>query len=385
MKARLLTLIIFPLISSYSFANKLSCTGYYTAKKLLQLGSSHTEVRQFSSGRKMKVNVSKGSKLETEKTITVVLHGLGKSSSDLSHLVEEAKKRGDTLVTLDLHGFGETAKLNNNYIGNSKIPFEFNRDDVMELLQQIDPQYKIKLVGHSYGGGITLAILEKMKQKKVNLNITKAILLSTFAKSLDKYYQDASLSGQNLQVALDFMNPYLKQTGLPSQALDSIDQWNNYFLFAGNSLAQKLRDSVYAWNPYLDPMRNSASSLPNFMANMILAPFHIVANAELSDIQKWQSKPFEFPQLLINNVNVINGIRDLNFLDYSKDLSLPTRVSFKVVHAQNDVVVPNTITQELQARLIKEGYSVESVSLHDENHYYLYSPYVDKIYDLIMD
>ncbi|NUM42682.1 MAG: efflux RND transporter permease subunit, partial [Leptospiraceae bacterium] len=69
--------------------------------------------------------------------------------------------------------------------------------------------------------------------------------------------------------------------------------------------AQQLRDSAYAWNPYLDPIRNSASSLPNFMANMVLAPFHIIANAEISDIQNIVLKQENGVPIFIKNIGSV--------------------------------------------------------------------------------
>lgn len=379
----LLTLVL--QVNSLVFASPNMCKDYYQRSSKIGLNKNFSEVLTLSSNRKMKVSFYRGSQLEKKKEITVVLHGLGKSSKDLKYLRDEAIKNGDSLFVLDLHGFGETAKLNDQYAHTGNVPYHFNRDDILEILQSFDSKYKIKLVGHSYGGGIALSILEKMKQKNISLNISKVILLSTFVKSLDKYYQDAAFSGQNILVALDYMNPVLKQVGVPSHFIETMDQWNNYFVFTSSYLAQQFRDSLYAWNPFLNPLRNSASSMPNYMANMILAPYHILANSEISEIKEWQNHPFELPQLLLSNVSVINGIQDLNFLDYSKKVAIPNNINIKVVHAQNDSVVPNTITQEFQTKLIKDGFSVESLSLMDENHYYLYSEHISKLYHLLFD
>lgn len=385
MFTKILSLPLLFIMYSLAAYSGPSCLGYYSSTKLLSLNQSQEKVVTLSSNRKMKIVFQKGHKFDSKKELTVVLHGLGKSSANFEDLKQEAARRGDSVLLLDLHGFGETAKLNNNYFGKNSIPYEMNRDDVLEILQSFDPNVRIKLVGHSYGGGITLSILEKIAHDKIKINITDAALLSTFAKSMDKYYQDAAFSGQNMQVALDYMNPILKMAGFPKHLIESMDHWNNYFLFSSNAISQQFRDSMYAWNPFLDPVRNTASSLPNFMANMMLAPFHIVANSELKDIKKWQEKPQELAQLLLNNVGAINGIQNLNFLDYSKKLNFPKHIKLKFVHAQNDSVVPNTMTQELQKRFIDAGYNIKAVSLLDENHYYLYASDIANNYDLIFN
>ncbi|MCB0369834.1 MAG: alpha/beta hydrolase, partial [Bdellovibrionales bacterium] len=147
----------------------------------------------------MKTVFQQGRQFKSKKEIIVVLHGLGKSSSDLKYFMQEAEKKDDSVLAIDLHGFGETAVLNNNYKSETSIPYEYSRDDVFEILKQIPSDINIKLIGHSYGGGIALSILKKMAEENTSLNVTTVVLLSTFVKNLDKYYQDAALSGQNIQ------------------------------------------------------------------------------------------------------------------------------------------------------------------------------------------
>lgn len=384
MKKIVLVLLLLQFALSSS-AQSLFCKSYYISTSKLDFTKSFDRIINLSSKRKMQSHFYKGRNLEQKKEIKVILHGLGKSSKDLNHLIEKAQKLGDSVLVVDLHGFGETSGLNNNYQRFTKIPFEYNRDDVLEILKSIDPKYKIKLIGHSYGGGIALSALERLQKEKTELNFSKIILLSPFVKSIDKYFQDSSLTGQNFQVAIDYLNPMLKQFGIPSFYLETVDQWNNFFLFTSNAMAQQIRDSLISMNPLLSPIRENINSVPNYMANMILAPYHILANSEVSDIAYWQSHPLEFPRLLFNNILVINGIRDLNYLDYSQSLKLPKDVAIKVVHAQNDSVNPNTVTQEFQNRLLKQGYRVESISLYDENHYYLYTPITEKLYHQLTD
>lgn len=249
----------------------------------------------------------------------------------------------------------------------------------------IDPNYKIKLIGHSYGGGIALKILERIKQQNLRISIYKVNLLSPLAKNIDKYYQDSSFSGQNFQVTLDYLNPVLKQSGVSGLFLENLDYWNNMFLFNSNLMVQKTRDLIIATNPLLETIRENNNIIPNLMANMFLAPFHILANSDIPTVSYWQTHPTELQKLLLNNILVINGSRNLNFLDYTQKLDLPHDVVYKIVHAQNDSVNPNTVTQELQTRMIQEGFSVEYVSLLDENHYYLYSKDITEFYHLITD
>lgn len=382
------SLSLFILLLQFSFLSHASmmCGSYYGYNKpTINLSQNFSKVFSLSSGRKMKGHFFKGKNFEKNKEVKFILHGLGKSSKDLHHVFEKAQKEGDSLFVVDLHGFGETSQLNQNYPNAAKIPYEHNRDDVLEILKSIDPKYKIKLIGHSYGGGIALKILESLKQQNVKLNFSKVILLSPLAKSIDKYFQDSSFSGQNIQVSMDYLNPIIKQMGISGLFIENLDYWNNMLLFNSNSIAQKTRDFIFATNPFLETFRENANVIPNYAANMFLAPFHILANSDMTEINYWQMHPFELQKLLFNNILVINGSRNLNFLDYSQNLNLPEDVTYKVVHAQNDSVNPNTVTQELQTRMLQEGFSVEHVSLIDEGHYYLYSKEIDNFYHLITD
>lgn len=379
-------LILTTLKALVGSATPVACLSYYSYKtKYLGFSESFSKALTLSSQRKMQVYFEKGFKFESQKKLYVILHGLGKSAADLKYLQSAAQKRGDSVFIIDLHGFGETAKLNNHYLGSSSIPYTHNRDDVLEILTSLDPQVKIVLVGHSYGGGISLSILEKMKQNKLQHNIQKVILLSPFIKNLDKYFQDALLTDKNILVLIDFLSPYLKLAGVPHYLLESMDFWSNFLLFPSNSLTQFTRDSVYSWIPHLEPFRNALSLIPNYYANMTIAPFHIMANSEISEIQRWQQNPFEFSQLLLNNIAVINGNRDLNFLDYSKQLTFPKGIKYKIIHAQNDATNPNTITQEFQTRMQFNGYSTSTLILPHEDHYYLYGEDISQYYDLIFN
>ena len=113
-----------------------SCLLSYSQSQL-SFKSSFSISTTLSSHRKMKTVFQQGRQFKSKKEIIVVLHGLGKSSSDLKYFMQEAEKKDDSVLAIDLHGFGETAVLNNNYKSETSIPYEYSRDDVFEILKQI--------------------------------------------------------------------------------------------------------------------------------------------------------------------------------------------------------------------------------------------------------
>jgi pimeloyl-ACP methyl ester carboxylesterase len=364
-----LTLVIgILLIALHSFSN--ACLSVY---RYSFLTFEKSQIAELPSGRKMQTYFEATSNLKPGDEIVFVLAGLGKASKDVGFFVKESLALGKSVFMVDLHGQGETTKLNPALSSKSEIPFQYNTEDVVAILTQLSQHFKVRIVGHSYGGGIALAAMADLHSKGFILPITKVVLLSPFVKNLDKYYADGMMFGQLPQITADLANPILVQMGVPPAWIKSYDAAVNSVLFSATAGPQQMRDTMIAMNPMFDYWREMMSQGPNFMANMALGPAHMIANADYKDISAWQKNPISLYVNILNNISMINGARDLNFLDYSKKLGLPKHVEFKVVMALNDSVVPNTMNQEFTQRMVRQGYSVIETIFAGENHYYLYN------------
>lgn len=370
------------LFLSFQVSAASKCLPFYEGKATPW---NKTQVIETPSGRLLKMYVDKSTGLKKGDEIIIAVHGLGKSYPDMKPFIDASLDRNKTVVSVELHGHGETYKLNPALQGRAEIPYQFNVEDLLYVMKQLGRTYKIKLVAHSYGGGIALAALAKIKQENIQLPITKVILLSPFVKNLDKYYADSIISGQLTQVASDLANPILNMSGIPSQWINTYNSLINRNMFAANLYIQQFRDSMLAVNPYFDMWREWLSQGPNATANLTMGPAHIVANTNIKDISKWQQNPMALMQIIMNNIAVINGARNLNFLDFSKPLDLPENIEYKMVLAMNDSVVPNTINQEFVLRMNRAGYNIQSQTLAGENHYYLYLPTIKDLYKSIFE
>lgn len=382
MKTYLATFLLLTLTTSFnSVAVASICSNFYQTEVS---HSSKSQIIQTPSGRKIHVQFDQSEGLKKGDEIIVAIHGLGKTYADMQPFVEASLAKKKSVFGIDLLGHGETRKLNPKLNARAEIPYQYNVEDVLYILQQLGLSYKLKIVGHSYGGGIALAVLERMEKENLTIPITEAVLLSPLVKNLDKYYSDALISGQFSQITGDMTNSTLNMMGVHPAWIKMYDSLVNHYLFAGNAFPQQLRDSFLRMNPYLDMWREWFSRGPNTFANISMGPAHVIANAEIKDVQKWQKNPMGLMELIMNNISTINGARDLNFLDFSRPLQLPKNIPYRLVMALNDSVVPNTINQEFAARMIRSGYNIHSQMLDGENHYYIYSESVKKQYNSLI-
>lgn len=370
------------LLGGRSFANSSSeCRAYYSGPKSFTISFHKSEVFELPSGRKVLTHFEKSKDLKLGDEIFVTVLGLGKEFGDLSTFTEAALAHNKSVFSIDLHGHSESNRLNPELANKMVIPHKYNTEDLFFIFKELSKRYKIKPVAHSYGGGIVLDVLSRIEAAKLSLPISDVILLGPLVKNLDKYYSDAVLSGQLPQVSMDLSNPFLNQLGIPAAFINSGDVFVNNLLFNSNAIPQKIRDTMMGLNPFYTMMIEIMSSVPNNMANIFMGPQHMIANANYKQISEWQKNPMLLAQLVKNNMAIVNGSRELNFLDYSKPLRFPKNINYKVVMALNDSVVPNTINQEFVARLKKAGYHVESQMIPGETHYFLYGESIKSLFN----
>ncbi len=362
-----------------SFAN--TCHGWYSSNTIVY---SPQQVLNLPSGRKMKVYFHPTENLKDGDEIIVPIGGLGKSYKDLKVFTETSLSLGKAIFGLDLQGQGETFKLNPDLAWQQAIPAEYNVEDLIFVLKQLGQKYKLRIVPHSYGAGITLEALTQLQKKRIRLPITKVVLISGLAKNLDTYYADAMMSGQMPQIMGDLANPLMNVMGVPPAMINSYDKSVNKVLFTSNSYSQFWRDTLVNGMPIMKMWREMLSVGPNTMGNLLMGPSHMMANASWEDLAAWQRNPALLTQLVFTNIALINGSRNVNFLDYSVPIKIPKYISYKVVMAMNDSVVPNTLSQEFAARLQAGGYEVDSLMIPGETHYFPYGESMRKLFKSVV-
>ncbi|MCK6597736.1 MAG: alpha/beta hydrolase [Bdellovibrionaceae bacterium] len=353
-------------------------------KPLVTFTQSHESLISLSSQRKMNIKFVKGFNFNKQHKVKVILHGLGKSIEDFEYLFTEAKKRGDSILAIDLHGFGKTAKNNDSYSYLQTIPIEYSVHDVLEILSSIDPNIKIDLIGHSYGWGVVYETLKLAQHKGIELNIDTVVNNNGLDKNLDKFYMDTVFTGEYVDVFLEILNPNLSLVGIP-------DEWiqirNSIIRQTANPVRNPLRvtrDYIYSYIPYFELTRNLLTAASTYWSNLLLAQSHIIANSSIGGIQKILNNPDELTKIILYNIAVIFGSRDVNTIDFSKDIELSKKIKYVFVSAANDIVVPSPISHNAVENFSSQGYHVTQFVLARDNHYSIYSPNVSEDYDILM-
>jgi pimeloyl-ACP methyl ester carboxylesterase len=149
------------------------------------------KVTQLREKRSMFVKIEKPIGREPIKYI-FLLHGLLDSHLGWENLTKEAIDKGYGVVRVDLHGHART--LSNNYkLGKNLLAAEdnyrFNVKDVIQVLKIIKKDHGIEkpdLMGHSYGGGIAIAVAAHPFGKYLIGNNLTAV--APYIYRIDGYY-----------------------------------------------------------------------------------------------------------------------------------------------------------------------------------------------------
>lgn len=151
----------------------------------------------------------------------VLIHGLGDQSSKWGPLSSHLVNEGFGVLKVDLHGHGKTLKrfLDREGYPPSRIDYRDQVKDLKKIL--MDPRFeRIHLVGHSYGGGIALAL---SAEPELTSKIVQVSLLAPYVQRLDRYMVNRSLppamlAWKNLYQAFiptDITDFYLDFTSVP--------------------------------------------------------------------------------------------------------------------------------------------------------------------------
>jgi pimeloyl-ACP methyl ester carboxylesterase len=118
---------------------------------------------RLSSGRTLNF---KHSKADSNQETVVFIHGLGKDLSYWDYHIPRLNEYGIGTVRVDLHGHGDTPDQHGEI-----IPADDQVDDVTSLICELGID-KVRVVGHSYGGYVALALPEfvRVRDKLVGID-----------------------------------------------------------------------------------------------------------------------------------------------------------------------------------------------------------------------
>lgn len=167
---------------------------------------------------------------QQNKPIVVLLNGLTATTQNWEVLAQSLATKGIGVLRFDFYGQGKT--LAKYGVPKAAIGFRQQAEDVKSLLQQLNIPQPYNFVGHSYGGGITQAFVEKYPQLIKNM-----ILMAPYTRPVDS--QDLWIKSQVMATKMIF----------PFNKMDS-EQLYDYYL----------KTFIYSSYPYAEP---SILKVPN--------------------------------------------------------------------------------------------------------------------------
>jgi pimeloyl-ACP methyl ester carboxylesterase len=146
----------------------------------------------------------------------VLIHGLGDDLHSLDRIASGLRARGYGVLRVDLHGHGKTLERELALSGGSvprEIPYEDQVQDLAALIAELGLK-NIRLVGHSYGGAIALALGARLGADAV-ASVKSVHLLAPYLMRLDGYAQLSNPVYQYWKLVLgqgwmdSFSDPYV--------------------------------------------------------------------------------------------------------------------------------------------------------------------------------
>lgn len=241
----------------------------------------------------------------------VILHGLGETSKSLEQFANLLKKKGYSILTLDLLGHGETLY---QFAKDQRIPHRVPIESQAEMVLKLLTHLKIRnfhVIGHSYGGGVALKLATLAGRRTQSLT-----LMATLMEKLDNYYLDPLKNIDNIYTS--WLKAYLKANPFLNFWLDPIIE-------------------VYLY----DALKKHYSQ--KFPDNETLAKLHTEAT-----------------------LAVTRGIGNFNALTVFSEVHKSTRVL--IVNSKDDMLSPEKLNDQLFFKLNAQGYLVTIVTLEKTDH-----------------
>ncbi len=313
-----------------------------------------------SSGRKIALIFEKSTTTDAnlKKPIFVMTHGMGESAEAHTELAQIMRDKGYDVLRVSLQGHGETLiesmkKEPIPYI----IPVEDNIRDLAEVLYRVSSDRQVILVGHSYGGAVTLGVAEKFEKMGIASRIKDVVLVASFVKSLDKYYMDSVTSGM---APVQAQKLVLKTLGIPGEWVESFYSPFEKITAPISQMFQYWRDMFYGTIP-VDNYRDMALKPSLEMFKMFQFPLHYAFQAP--PMKGEENLKLDFGLRMKAVLAATRGVSDFNILDYSKELDLPKNVKYILVSGSTDDVVTPSMLNEFKDRLDESGYKTKSMMI----------------------
>lgn len=299
----------------------------------------------------------------------VLNHGLGDHSGRMNALASRYLRDGYPVIRIDLLGHGRTLWRARQSDYNIEDPITMRAQaiatrEVLVIAKNHGAQ-KIRLVGHSLGGGNLLAVaalLDTGRFKEPLLEIVGMNAIAFYAQDLGDWYSTQALVGRPLTESINngmkFVTPEAISKTIDKQYEESNFVVNQFFNMAHAFLNYlgfgKISESITA--PHLE----------KFMYKTYEPYFRHWAEKAGVDLNDPQVK--EALDLQIRSaIAVTKGARSFNIFHPTEQLP-DRRIPIQIVIGEKDDLVPMAMMKQAALRLEELGFQVEFVTIPEAGH-----------------
>lgn len=118
----------------------------------------------------------------SNETIYVGIHGLTDNSNSLQTVTDQLVSQGKTVFRPDLIGHGRSLIKQNSIV---RVNMEDQAKSIARILQGLGAK-EVVLFGHSYGGGVSIILVDVLK--KMGITVDHLTLIEPYVMSLDQWY-----------------------------------------------------------------------------------------------------------------------------------------------------------------------------------------------------
>ncbi len=285
----------------------------------------------------------------------VSIHGLGDSRQRLQPFATRALQDGLGLLRMDLNGHGETLKqalAKGKMLRSQDHHYDSNIEDILALIIHSGIK-KIILAGHSYGGGLSLKLGDRVALNQVThgLELQLIVMLAPYVQRIDKYWENVA------------MNPFQSTLGSWS------DVPRGYQEFLMNLFGtQQIRD--FFQDPVSDPVFHN--QFRQYFTQRMESEVQRPLTLEESEWVEYQSNTANMTMKEARGLDYLNPLIPLPSVD----------APIILVGSLYDEIVPSSQLQQFDLRLKNEQKSV-MFKLLKENHFGHFFPQThgEMIYD----
>lgn len=306
----------------------------------------------------------------------VLIHGLLDDLTKLDSEAAEAAARGDGVLRVDLHGFGESYKelmkqTDNRLPENMERSFDYknNIHDISTLVDQLGIQNPY-VMGHSLGGA--MAWYTTLALEKLGHTVRSLTMLAPYVQRIDGYLEKSAITGRAAtNKALDSSGKVMRAGGVNSDEADIAVRTSKERSLNREATLRPWVDSAYnTYTRTMDPFRDKL-----YLDRTMYSAYreHLVHRLGKTEETLTHAESEDIDRRVKIAIAVTKSARGIDLLNTSTYFDIP-KAPMVLIWGGKDRLVPPDEIEEFYARLKRAGKSnVQGYVFEDGTHFFPYT------------